>query len=81
MYPLGSPRGGLPLPGRKGWPKEEGLGSPAGLWTWVSVSRVGTYGSGRSSGFLGLQRLVPLEGPLKLWAAALAASGQGDLAP
>lgn len=53
------------------------LGAP--LDTWVSVSG-GTHRSGRNIGFLCLLRLVPSEGRLQLWAAVLAASGQGDLA-
>lgn len=68
-------------PGRERWRKERDLGPPvAPLDVWVSVSGTGTDRSGRNIGFLCLLRLVPSEGPLQLWAAAIAASGQGDLA-
>lgn len=67
-------------PERQGWQKEGGLGQlGAPRNTWVSVSG-GTHRSGRNIGFLCLLRLVPSEGRLQLWAAVLAASGQGDLA-
>lgn len=61
----------------------EGGGSgPAGapLHLWVGVSGTAAHRSGPDIGLLCLLRLVPLEGRLPLWEAALGASGQGDLA-
>lgn len=72
---------GAPRAGARGEAEGGGdlgqLGAP--LDTWVSVSG-GTHRSGRNIGFLCLLRLVPSEGRRQLWAAVLAASGQGDLA-